>query len=286
LSAQYAYNSPYAFSENILIHKVELEGLETAFDIRSRQNDQAFLRGEISRKEWEDFYRGSAMGAAVGVVVFVGVFCPSCAAEITRLGVAVIMTQGAHKMAETTQDPVLLGAQEQGMLEVPAIGSLTSAFGRTLNTVNVSSTKSKNLWFKLFGRKSISTETANAKHLASGKYAPYAEGGAELIKTRKDTKYVRVHGPNNKEGDWLVKESDIMGMSPEDIKDYLGLKYTPTHFTKVSVGRGTILIKGKVAPIEDFGVKGGGTQYEISKGWKNSSVTFSESQPIEKLGKK
>jgi RHS repeat-associated protein len=37
LAAKYAYNSPYAFSENMVIHKIELEGLESA-DYKMKQS--------------------------------------------------------------------------------------------------------------------------------------------------------------------------------------------------------------------------------------------------------
>ncbi len=39
LSAKYAYNSPYAFSENVLIHSVELEGLERRVVINVRYKE-------------------------------------------------------------------------------------------------------------------------------------------------------------------------------------------------------------------------------------------------------
>ena len=65
--------------------------------------------------------------------------------------------------------------------------------------------------------------------------------------------FVRVHGENNKGGQWMMHESAIRGLSPEEIKEKFSLPEVPTHKTTVVVPKGTRIRSGKINPLLSFG---------------------------------
>lgn len=70
----------------------------------------------------------------------------------------------------------------------------------------------------------------------------------EFTTTREEI-FVRVHGAKNVEGPWLMHESAISGLSPEQIQAKFSLPNTPTHVSTVVVPAGTRMRSGTVNPI-------------------------------------
>ena len=71
--------------------------------------------------------------------------------------------------------------------------------------------------------------------------------------TTQEEIFVRVHGENNKGGQWMMHESAIRGLSPEEIKEKFSLPEVPTHKTTVVVPKGTRIRSGKINPLLSFG---------------------------------
>ena len=71
--------------------------------------------------------------------------------------------------------------------------------------------------------------------------------------TTQEEFFVRVHGENNKGGQWMMHESAIRGLSPEEIKEKFSLPEVPTHKTTVVVPKGTRIRSGKINPLLSFG---------------------------------
>jgi filamentous hemagglutinin len=82
-------------------------------------------------------------------------------------------------------------------------------------------------------------------------YKPNAKV-TEFTTTREEI-FVRVHGADNKGGSWVMHESAIRGMTPEQIKAKYSLPSTPTHVSTVVVPAGTRMRSGKVNPLSEFG---------------------------------
>jgi hypothetical protein len=85
----------------------------------------------------------------------------------------------------------------------------------------------------------VSKVDAGAVNKIFGK-APYNEA-FDVIEgvTKNDTKFVRVHGENNKLGSWMMDAREIKGLSPQQIKDKLALPELPTQISDTIVPSGT-----------------------------------------------
>ena len=117
--------------------------------------------------------------------------------------------------------------------------------------------------------KTISATEANKPHIASGWNPPY-DSSAQVRQftttSMIEGQFVRVYaeGVNNPQGSFLVRASEIRGMTPVQIQQHLALPTVPTHIVDVTIPPGTRMQTGKVAPQPDFGaLNKGGTQYEL-----------------------
>lgn len=84
------------------------------------------------------------------------------------------------------------------------------------------------------------------------------------IKLDEDTKFVRVYDGENSGmyGGWIMKESDVAGLTPEEIKDKYALPQKPLKVCDVTLPKGTELRTGITNPLEGWG-KGGGVQFDL-----------------------
>jgi RHS repeat-associated protein len=121
--------------------------------------------------------------------------------------------------------------------------------------------KDTNLWVDILGLTVEGRSTdivmstgADANATMSGHNPPYKPNAkvTEFTTTREEI-FVRVHGADNKGGSWVMHESAIRGMTPEQIKAKYSLPSTPTHVSTVVVPAGTRMRSGKVNPLVEFG---------------------------------
>lgn len=110
-------------------------------------------------------------------------------------------------------------------------------------------------------------------------YGPPYRAGADprQFTTAAPVEFVRVHGPFNQEGEWVVRAEEIAGMSAKQIREHLALKHAPTHISKVVVPAGKEMRFGYAAAQPEFAVSGGGVQYQILD---RSGVLYSNMRPI------
>lgn len=87
---------------------------------------------------------------------------------------------------------------------------------------------------------------------------------AEIV-VDKPTKLVRVFNDENSfaKGSWLMPYDQIVGKTPEEIKDFFALPNMPKYIVEVEVPEGTRLFTGLCNPLEGWG-NGGGTQFFIA----------------------
>ncbi|VVM22103.1 hypothetical protein BSPWISOXPB_1656 [uncultured Gammaproteobacteria bacterium] len=123
--------------------------------------------------------------------------------------------------------------------------------------------------------KSVNTKIANSGYVNP----PYnlSKPIVDFTANGKD-KYVRVFtkGETKHAGRWMMKDSDIKGLTPKEIQDKFALPYLPDHVVDVKPPKG-IKMRTGVAK-ENFNGNGGGTQYELLE---NININvFNNSRPL------
>ena len=116
---------------------------------------------------------------------------------------------------------------------------------------------------------------------------PYDENYEVKLVKNNGEKFVRVYTPSmgtRKASACFMREKDIIGLTPEEIKDKYALPYTPTHVVDVKIGSVTIRT-GVVKEVEGWG-KGKGQQFDTN-GTRLSEKQFINEREIgEKYEKK
>lgn len=86
----------------------------------------------------------------------------------------------------------------------------------------------------------------------------------QQIELKEDTVFCRVYDGKNSGmiGGWVMKRSDIEGLTPEEIQDKFALPQKPVKVCDVALPKGTQLRAGLCNPLEGWG-KGGGVQFDL-----------------------
>jgi len=88
------------------------------------------------------------------------------------------------------------------------------------------------------------------------------------FKTGTNEKFLRFYAegkPNSSmSGSWMMRESDVIGLSAQQIKNKFALEHLPTHKVDVTVPKGVTMDTGIAGPINGWGA-GGMTQFQITK---------------------
>jgi hypothetical protein len=127
---------------------------------------------------------------------------------------------------------------------------------------------------------SVPAEQVNVSFIEQGLKSPYLS----TVRPREFTAaselaFVRVHGPTNQEGVWMVRASEIEGMSAAEIQSHLGLKYPPTQVSPVTVLEGAEMRVGRVGPQSQWGAPNPqGVQYELLD---LSKARFGQPRPLQ-----
>jgi hypothetical protein len=101
---------------------------------------------------------------------------------------------------------------------------------------------------------------------------PFASGSiVTRFKTTGDEKFVRVHVDGNQNGRFLMRESDIEGLSPAEIERKFSLRYTPEYVSDASVPEGTRVNMGIVKA--NFGGDEGAKQFNLGRDLKDDKFT-------------
>ncbi|MFZ1748806.1 MAG: hypothetical protein WAU01_01380 [Saprospiraceae bacterium] len=104
---------------------------------------------------------------------------------------------------------------------------------------------------------------------------PYHSGYPAIdFKNVSNEQFVRVfkQGSNSAEGAFVMKQSDIIGLTPSQIKDKFALDFVPDKIVDVNVPANTSMRTGKVAPRPN-GTSGGEIQFELREQISSSNFT-------------
>jgi len=99
------------------------------------------------------------------------------------------------------------------------------------------------------GKTTLSADSRNAALAQQGYTSPLPyKPKTPVVKYQQtsSTQYVRVFTGNNKTGRWLMKYSDIQGLTPAQIQSKFALPNTPTHYCFVDVPASTTVYVGVV----------------------------------------
>jgi len=108
-----------------------------------------------------------------------------------------------------------------------------------------------------------SAEAVNATYPAGYK-PPYMPGTSVYeYTTASEQVFVRVHGPDNMIGRWIMRPEQIQGLTAEEIASRFSLPEVPQFVSEVHVPAGSKLRSGIANSI--LGGEGGATQYEVPK---------------------
>ena len=115
---------------------------------------------------------------------------------------------------------------------------------------------------------------------------PYDESyEVKLVKNNGES-FVRVYtvSKTNKASAWFMREDDIIGLTPEEIKDKFALPYTPTHVVDVKIGK-IIIRTGVVKEVDGWG-KGKGQQFDTNGTRLNEGQFINEREIGERYERK
>ena len=120
--------------------------------------------------------------------------------------------------------------------------------GRFINVDEVHN-NTKNMTLSGFNQES-GTVTSNIENLTINPYDENYE--VKLVKNNGES-FVRVYtvSKTNKASAWFMREDDIIGLTPEEIKDKFALPYTPTHVVDVKIGN-IIIRTGVVKEVDGW----------------------------------
>jgi RHS repeat-associated protein len=82
LEKYYAEQTPYQFSSNAPIHARELEGCETAHDMRFERRERQLLAGEITPKQFREQNNAEGVGALLGLAIVATAYSGGRAAPV------------------------------------------------------------------------------------------------------------------------------------------------------------------------------------------------------------
>jgi RHS repeat-associated protein len=235
LAEKYAYNSTYAFSENKVIMYNELEGLETGpayWMVHTPSGRQA----GVTPTSWQKLY--SVDNETESYIAMATVGAVVAGAAISAYGIVGTLTYLAEEGVESAIE---------GATGFPIITDPVDLVQNALKK----------------GFKKVSGKSVNKTFIDGGGMAPYDEA-FDVVEgiTEGVEKFVRVHGDGNVAGSWMMKASEIKGLSAEQIKDKFSLPSLPTKISDVSVPSGTNIRTGVAGKIDGWG-NGGGTQVEV-----------------------
>ena len=74
--------------------------------------------------------------------------------------------------------------------------------------------------------------------------------------------FVRVHGPDNQARSWIMRASDVEGLSAQQIAEKFNIPVVPTKISRVDIPPGIRINAGQVGR-NSFGTSEGAIQFQI-----------------------
>ncbi|MFT5823744.1 MAG: RHS repeat-associated protein [Crocinitomix sp.] len=274
LTPKYPELTPYQFCSNSPIYMIEIEGLEgEGFHYKLDYQARALLTGRKTVEEYDQWCNAQGVGAVMALTILVDVYVTKGWLSRTVLFYAFGENMNA---TDNYNDAVARGDTEsaaiyKAKMEETGMLLFTGILGELILPYALG--KMAKIIFR-------SADEVNAAFIGNSttRKAPW-KSGSDVVEytTKQSDEFVRVSGPDsNPKGNWIMKKSDIDGLTPQQIQDKYSLGYTPTKITDVKVGGGVKVQAGTAAAMD--GNAGGGYQYYLFKGNKN--VTYSNTKDL------
>ena len=191
--------------------------------------------------------------------------------------VEVHYAEATQLVAQMVQTAVIIGATiYQTVVTAKSIGMLVNQ-KRAISATQYSTMSGYTSQIESRLGSSITERTTTTAELRNStlglEKAPYKPGTPVIgFKPTQTTQYVRVYtdGVTNPAGKWIMRYSDIQGLTPAQIKSKFALPYTPTHYCYVNVPSGTQIYAGIANEVLEWGA-GNGVQFELAQNIPSSS---------------
>lgn len=129
----------------------------------------------------------------------------------------------------------------------------------------------------------VHSDILNLKSKGDGYFPPYDSNyHARNILLNYEKNFVRVHGNANQAGKWMMRASEIEGLTPLQIKDKFALEFIPEFVSQVNVPGNTIMRASVAGPQLQWGSYGGGLQYELLLN-RLPRASYTQATPISSL---
>lgn len=260
LTWKYPWNSPFCFAENDVLRYIDLEGAERNTEPATvKQSDGNYTTAIdntnsaqiFGKAQWNEELQSRPWNAPINTT--------SIGPGGMEGDPRVQSTDQALSMSVPGYDIIKKACKgEQITISdyvIEAIGVIP--FGKLAGPFLKSGIKG----FRKLAMKSA--DEVNTLFTNVGKNAPYKSGTqvAEFTTTESE-KFVRVFSEGNEaSGKWMMKESEISGLSPKEIQDKFSLPSLPTKIVDVNIPGGTRMRSGTAGKVDGWG-NGGGTQFE------------------------
>jgi len=191
---------------------------------------------------------------------------PKLLTQLTTEGVDTINVAAAAAKSSDVAVTVVADAVETGAIDAVDAGQVMRVVDSAKSIGFKSAEEIKQhagvleRWSSNF--KSLKTEEAAVVN-AGFEQAPYLVGTKVIeFETTAAESFVRVHGPNNVARSWVMRESDIAGLSAPEIAAKFNIRDVPSQLSRVDIPAGVKVRTGIVGP-NGFGNAKGAVQYEI-----------------------
>ncbi len=189
--------------------------------------------------------------------------------HFTRVEVA--YAEATQLVAQMVQTAVIIGATVyQTVVTVKSIGMLVNQ-KRSITAIEYSTMSGYTSQIESRLGSNISNRTTTTAEIRNSTLGlskePYKPGTPVVgFKPTQTTQYVRVYteGVTNPAGKWIMKYSDIQGLTPAQIKSKFALPDLPTHYCYVNVPSTTQMYSGIANEVSGWGA-GGGVQFELAQ---------------------
>ncbi|MGQ3015447.1 MAG: hypothetical protein ACT6QS_17160, partial [Flavobacteriales bacterium] len=272
LAPEYPWNSTYAFAENRVINSIDLEGAESETSMKGVAKTSTGTTTAVDATATTTFNHVTMDEDIIKAKN------EAFKAVLKKQGTSATITQGGTFGSEQ-QKQFNWNMDHGGSALIPGMDLAKKIISGEEITVAdigweiigllpveglaVKFLKSGIQRFKGLAIKSA--DEINAIFVKAGGKAPY-KAGTEVIEfvTTQEEKFVRVftEGVTNKNGGWVMREADIKGLTPSQIKDKFALPNLPDKVVDVNVPVNTKIRTGIAEKVDGWG-NGGGTQYQL-----------------------
>jgi hypothetical protein len=239
-------------------------------------------------ERWEEFWQGDSEKRSfiLGQLGFEVVATLVPISKVTSLKNLTQASRSATRVLERINEPIFRSVSQGIVHTADEARALVEAVRNTWRAnPNISYSSAIHRHRDYFSHwnpshRHIATESAAVANLEF-KQPAYLRGTMTYTYSSPQPQhFLRVHDVDNKSGRWLVRQQDIAGLTPLEVKNKLNIPNIPTYFSEVAVPPGVKLRKGRIGP-NRYGTGSGTMQFQVIKKEDVGLIDFYNTNIIE-----